>query len=302
MPTNPGYNQTRRNRNIGTSKQGHGQSNKLVIPWPGSVMKSFYERLSKYSKTVRAIDGKEYVFVVEETRENSGHACSISDFVRILEHVPAEDLDGLNLFVFRQPKRKEQILSSVWGRLIYSYEFEKQTGPAIIIEATDLDKTLKWSKHIDADSQRELDRLIEDGHAFRDTGRYHETKYKLEAVRNTQLYRTLPHDAVFGRKFFAAVKFQTCSFRFGVDWNEDNVHVHKFAERGLEAYRAHEIVNSRWILELKEVDARFEPYNLIHSRNDEVKHYLLPSTTIISNVLPMDIRSKFSKIGHFAMS
>lgn len=71
----------------------------------------------------------------------------------------------------------------------------------------------------------------------------------------------------------AVVKFQTRSFRFGVDWNEDNVHVHKLADRGLEAYRAHEIANSHWIQELKEADSRCDPYDLILSRNDETKHY-----------------------------
>lgn len=194
MPTNPGYDPTRRNRNIGTEKQGHGQNNKLVIPWPAAVMKAFYERLGNYRKVIETIDGKEYTFVVEETRENSVHACSVSDLVRILEHVPSEDLDGLDLIVFRQPKRKEQILSPVWGRLIYSYEFEKADKPAVILESADLKRRLKWSKHLCVDSQREFERLIADGHAFKDTGRYFETDYRVEAVRNTQLYRTLLHE------------------------------------------------------------------------------------------------------------
>ena len=194
MPTNPGYNPTRRNRNIGTAKHGHGQNNKMVIPWPASTHKIFHERLEKYRKTPRMIGGKEYVFVVEEVRPHSAHACSISDIVRILEHVPSKDLDGLDLIVFRQPKRKEQILSPVWGRLIYSYEFEKTGKPAIILESVDLESRLKWSKHLCVDIQHELERLIEDGHAFRDTGRHFEAGFEIEAVRNTQLYRTLLHE------------------------------------------------------------------------------------------------------------
>ncbi|WP_405564755.1 hypothetical protein [Polaribacter sp. Asnod6-C07] len=32
-------NPTRRNRNIGTAKQGYGQDNKLVVPYPAVEMK-----------------------------------------------------------------------------------------------------------------------------------------------------------------------------------------------------------------------------------------------------------------------
>ena len=39
--------------------------------------------------------------------------------------------------VRRQPKRKEEIISPVWGRLIYSYEFENDYCPAIILDAID---------------------------------------------------------------------------------------------------------------------------------------------------------------------
>ena len=39
------YDPIRRNRHIGTSKQGYGQNNKLSIPQPALVFKTFYERL-----------------------------------------------------------------------------------------------------------------------------------------------------------------------------------------------------------------------------------------------------------------
>ncbi len=42
-------NPTRRNRNIGIAKQGYGQDNKLVVPYPAVEMKSFFERLRKLS-------------------------------------------------------------------------------------------------------------------------------------------------------------------------------------------------------------------------------------------------------------
>lgn len=117
------FNPTRRNRNIGTPKQGHGQNNKMVIPWPATVEKDFYERLGDFEREIKDINGKPFTFVIEETRANPKHACSVTDIVNILKLIPAEDIEDLSLIVFRQPKRKEEILSCVWGRLIYSYEF-----------------------------------------------------------------------------------------------------------------------------------------------------------------------------------
>jgi hypothetical protein len=188
------YNSIRRNRNIGTAKQGHGQNNKMVIPQPVVVLKSFYERLSTYQKEIRKISGKNYVFVVEDTRKNSKHACSFSDIANIIEQIPAEDLEGLSLIIFRQPKRKEEILSPTWGRFIYSYEFENDYYPAIIIEAIDYSKKFKLHKNLSLESQKELERLISDGHKIIDTGRFYEFEYQIENVRKTQLYRTLLHE------------------------------------------------------------------------------------------------------------
>ena len=68
--------------------------------------------------------------------------------------------------VLRQPKRKEQIISSVWGRLIYLYEFEKEDFPAIILESIDKDSRLIWSKKLSVDERKEFERLKNDGHIF----------------------------------------------------------------------------------------------------------------------------------------
>ena len=188
------FNPTRRNRNIGTAKQGHGQNNKMIISWPAIVEKDFYERLGIFEKETREINGNFYTFIIEETRQHSRHACSVSDVENILQLIPPEDLKDLSLIIFRQPKRKEEILSSVWGRLIYSYEFEGNFQPAIIIEAIDYSKKLKWKKKLSVENQKELNRLISDGHKFVDTGKMYEVDYVIDNVRNTQLYRTLLHE------------------------------------------------------------------------------------------------------------
>jgi hypothetical protein len=187
-------NPTKRNRNIGTAIQGYGQNNKFTIPEPFRDSKIFYERLVNYKKLKRTINGHEFLFVIEQTRESAVHACSIKDLETIIENIPSKDYGHLTLIILRQPKRKEEILSPTWGRLIYSFEFENDFFPAIILDAIDCTKKLKWPSKLCIDSQKELERLKEDGHIFEYDGRNFIADFEIENVRNTQLYRTLPHE------------------------------------------------------------------------------------------------------------
>jgi hypothetical protein len=188
------YNPSRRNRNIGTSKQGHGQNNKLTIPQPCATSKTFTERLDKYEKFEKNINGHDFLFVIEQTRESSKHDCSIDDIEKIISQIPSSDFGELKLIVFRQPKRKEETLSPVWGRLVYWYEFENDFFPTIILEAVDYSKQLKWATKLSIESQKGLERLKTDGHPIKQNDRFFIADYKLENVRNTQLYRTLLHE------------------------------------------------------------------------------------------------------------
>lgn len=187
-------NPVRRNRNIGTARQGHGQNNKLTIPQPCGVLSSFYERLTQYEKIERVINGHSFLFIIEQTRATSKHACSVDDISTIIEHIPVEDYGELKWIVLRQAKRKEETLSPTWGRLVYSYAFEKEYFPAIILDAVDFTKKFKWPHKLSVDAQQELDRLKNDGHEIASDGRNHIAAYKIENVRNTQLYRTLLHE------------------------------------------------------------------------------------------------------------
>jgi len=198
-------NPIRRNRNIGTSKQGHGQNNKLVIPWVASAMKSFDERLGNYTKDYRTVNGNRFEFVIEETRVDSKHACTVDDIAEILRHVNPKDYGRLNLVILRQPKRKEEILSSVWGRLTYSYSFEKDYRPAIILEAISIDKKLKWSTSLSPDGTKEFERLKDDGHKIVRENKKYVISCTLESVRSTQLYRTLPHEIGHYKHFLELV-------------------------------------------------------------------------------------------------
>lgn len=187
-------NPTRRNRNIGTSKQGFRRQNKLTIPFSWHEMAYFFEKLNNPIQLKRNIHQREFLFVVEETRESAFHACTIDDVCRVLTALPAEDLGELDLIVLRQPKRKEEILDAAWGRLIYAYELNKTIHPAIILEALDYTKTLKMSRKMNPEKQQEFERLKVDGHDFKAGKREYVARLTIENVRKTQLYRTLLHE------------------------------------------------------------------------------------------------------------
>jgi len=188
-------NPARRNRNIGTSRQGHGQNNRAVIPFRNVIVKKkFYERLKDYKVVRKTINGKKFRFVVEKTRKNIYHCCTVDDMVRVIRHLPMEDFGDLRLIILRQPTRKEEQLNPVFGRLIYSYEFEKDFEPAIIIEAVDLSKPFKLSKKLSLDERKELERLKKDGLQIWEDKRYYRAEYDLDTLRNIQLYRTLLHE------------------------------------------------------------------------------------------------------------
>ncbi|MDN5395392.1 MAG: hypothetical protein L0G39_13120 [Chryseobacterium sp.] len=188
------YSPTRRNRNIGTENQGYSQNNKLTISSPYGNLKPFYERLTHYQKEIRLINNHEFIFVIEETREHSMHSCSLNDIQKIIEQIPSKDYGDLKFIILRQPKRKEEILSPVWGRLIYSFEFENEYFPAVILDAIDTDKKLLWPKKQTIEDQKEFERLKADGHIFTTLKRNFIAEFKPEFTRNTQLYRTLLHE------------------------------------------------------------------------------------------------------------
>lgn len=193
---NTGRNNTRRNRNIGTAKQGHGQNNKFEIPshFSYAELKVYFEDLKNYQSVGRIIKGYLIMFLVEETRDECVHACTVDDITRVLQNVPAADLEDLPLIILRQPKRKEEILSPVWGRYIYYAVIDKHSGSAICLDTFDLSKPVRWSKSLTPDLQVELERLKTDGHSIETNKRHHIVSSDLASVRATQLYRTLLHE------------------------------------------------------------------------------------------------------------
>lgn len=188
-------NPSRRSRNIGTAKQGHGKNNRLVIPFSTHPEPAiFVENLRRCRTETREVGGNILTFMTEEPRQSCAHACSIDDIVRVLSCVPLADLEELELIILRQPKRKEEILSPVWGRYYSFLQIKKLSGSAIILETLDLSKPIRWKKPLESFGLERLKRLRFQKHTVIETQRFYEIYSTLESVRETQLYETLPHE------------------------------------------------------------------------------------------------------------
>jgi hypothetical protein len=134
-------NPIRRNRNIGTAKSGHGQNNRMAIPRVGHGESIFWERVEDARQISRIISGRSVRFFVQSTRADCFHACTIDDIAYLLSQLPTTDWEGIEAILLRQPRRKEQLLEPVWGRLAYAADLVDghrrvlYQGPVIVIEA-----------------------------------------------------------------------------------------------------------------------------------------------------------------------
>lgn len=195
-----GYNPLRRNRNIGTAQQGHGRDNALTIPQVCHAERIWWENLGPHSLVNRTVGSLELVFVTEKTREDCIHACTVEDVCHLLAHLPQADIEFLQTFVFRQPTRKQSIVSPSWGRLAYFADLgltgkkNRRQGPAVFLEATNPAKVWGWGKNLGPHEVSELERLISDGHVVEDTGKRLLFRSDKRSIRATQLYRTLLHE------------------------------------------------------------------------------------------------------------
>lgn len=192
-----GWNPVRKNRNIGTKASGYSKNNALLIPQSNALKdeyKSFYEDLNNPVRLSLDIHGHSILLLVEPTYKGYAHACTPMDIAAILHLLPKEHTTHIDTIVLRQPKKKEQILSSVWGRLIYWGDYQENYGPTIILEAQLLPFNEKWSHSLTPFLQKELDALESDGHKITRNKRDITISGSLGTVRNTQLYRTLPHE------------------------------------------------------------------------------------------------------------
>ena len=188
----------RRNRNTGTSWSGYSKSNDMRIPesWQDKHgnYSLFYERLDDAQEHWVTIGECQLLMLYEKPREGFTYGCTLPDVTRVLSAAAKLSHSLPDIVAFRQPTRKQQQQSPVWGRFLYSAEIGKHKGTAIVLEAQELGATLKWSKRLTIEDRVEYERLLADGHPFIETKRHFETQLTEDAVRNTILYRTLLHE------------------------------------------------------------------------------------------------------------
>jgi len=184
----------RRNRNIGTSKSGRGQDNKNVVPDRWSDLTIYWQKLDSPITVQKQVQGSVVTFIIEPTLEGCFHSCTIEDVCGVLELVPIQHLQGIELIILRQPTRRQQILAPVWGRLGYWNEIVGLSGPGIYLEAQRFPRTESWPLSLTPQDKTELERLEKDGHNVRRNKRSYEISSTFESIRSTQLFRTLPHE------------------------------------------------------------------------------------------------------------
>ncbi|MEO0912781.1 MAG: hypothetical protein AAFY59_07310 [Pseudomonadota bacterium] len=193
-----GWRAERGNRRSGTKAAGYARPRDMRVPesWTDRDGNHtlFYERLSVEREEVVEIGAGRVALLYEKPREGFTYGCGSADVVRMLELASCEGASLPDVVAFRQPTRKQKLLTPVWGRFLYWAEFGQRSGTAIVLEAQRLGDLMRWPRRMSLEDRDEYARLVADGHVFRPERRYFEAKLVEHAVRNTILYRTLLHE------------------------------------------------------------------------------------------------------------
>lgn len=193
MALKNGRNPTRRNRNIGTSKQGHGKDNRMVIPDRFSAYDPYELDFDSAILVQGELEHPGLRIYIEPVSQGFAHCCTPSEIVAVVAALPHEFTTRLHV-VLHQPTHKRQTLRPVWGRMLYLAGIRGHDAPTIMISAQKPEEPLRWSKKLGPRDMEELERLREDGHRVTLTRRHWEIQPSAESIRNTQLLRTLPHE------------------------------------------------------------------------------------------------------------
>lgn len=238
-----GWNPGRRNRHAGTAAHGHGQANAMVIPDTSRGHLAYFEQLGSPVTVHRRINGMPMRFFVQAPQAGFFYPCTVDDICTLLALCPMEDWKTVDFIVLRQPTRKQRMLKPVWGRAIFHFEGVPAPGPAVVLEAQNLEP-LTWSRNVSPDDARELDRLRADGHDVRLERRRWCITPTAAALRHTLLYRTLLHEIGHHVDY-------TNDANTGLPWSR-HVHkrkedfAHRYAHDLFDRLRARGVVPFQW--------------------------------------------------------
>lgn len=133
-------------------------------------------------------------FVREETLSGYEHPCTDADIRDVIRCLPPEDMKGIALVLFHQPTRKEELRSPRWAAYYPAYTCGETSGPAILLEAVNPEKSMKWGTSLEPDDMRELELLEREGHAIRRERKAIYIGMDTPSVRNTQVRRSFIHE------------------------------------------------------------------------------------------------------------
>lgn len=166
----------------------------MNIPASRRDDRRFYEKVDNAVAVERTIGDCDITFLVQPVIAGFLHACTIDDICHLLSHMPVGDLTGIDLFLLRQPTRKQQCLRPAWGRWVYYADTGKYQGGAIFLDAQQPGNSYRWSRSLTPEDAAEFERLRTDGHSIDEGRRDFTVTQTPESIRATQLYRTILHE------------------------------------------------------------------------------------------------------------
>ena len=194
---NPGWNPTRRNRNIGTENSGYKEQSVYLVPERYNNWRPFYEDLKDYVVVSRRVQGTELRFLIEPTRGEHIHVCTPDDVARMLNLLPGHCIKGpepLRGVIMRQPTHKQSNLAGVWGRMCYYTEIGPVKGAVMHIDAAVPWWYRSFSRKMSLEAQGEFERsrrLMSEPELH---GRSHRFEMGFLNLRRWLLYHTLLHE------------------------------------------------------------------------------------------------------------
>lgn len=152
------------------------------------------EPISKPELSTEEFDFGVVHFISEPTLQGYIHACTEQDVIAALRTLPAADLKGLLFIVFHQPTRKGEQQSPRWAAYYPEYTYRSMSGPAIVLEAIDPERPIKWGTSLEPDDQKELELLEREGHDIQREKKAIYITPSIASIKKTQLERSLVHE------------------------------------------------------------------------------------------------------------
>jgi hypothetical protein len=193
------WNPAKGNRKAGTKPSPKNwRTNKMVIPepWHGRDGKSYtwFQDLHGATHARHTVHGRQIDSLFQPPRDGFTYGCTPEDVVKVLNLLPPADVSGIEIVAFRQPTRKQTLLSPAWGRLIFFAEFDAASGTCVMLEASKIGTVTKYHRKHSIETAKELDRMREDGHQLIQDRRGWNLVTSEESIRNGMLYRTFLHE------------------------------------------------------------------------------------------------------------